>query len=50
MKEKQKINETNEQNVAFEEMEQAEEYGASRDFLTGIGIGVGIVAGIVALT
>lgn len=50
MREDQKNNETKEQDVAFEEMEQAEEYGAAKDYLTGIGIGVGIVVGIVALT
>ncbi|MBR6626788.1 MAG: hypothetical protein IKL04_02260 [Lachnospiraceae bacterium] len=38
-----------EENVAFEEMEKAEEFGNVQDFLTGVGIGVGVVAGIVAI-
>lgn len=50
MKEEQKINETKEQNVAFEEMEQAEEFGSAQDYLTGIGIGITIVAGIITIT
>ncbi|MBR6626786.1 MAG: hypothetical protein IKL04_02250 [Lachnospiraceae bacterium] len=37
------------ENVAFEEMENAEEFGNVKDFLTGVGIGVGVVAGIVAI-
>lgn len=50
MKDEKKKNETKEQNIEFEEMEKAEELGGARDYLTGVGIGVGIVAGIVALT
>lgn len=34
----------------YEEMESAEELGNTQDYLTGIGIGLGIVAGIVTLT
>ncbi len=37
------------ENVAFEEMEKAEEFGDVADFLTGVGIGVGIVAGIITI-
>ena len=34
----------------FEEMESVEELGNTKDYLTGVGVGVGIVVGIVALT
>lgn len=34
----------------FEEMEKVEEFGPAQDYLTGIGIGIGIVVGIVTLT
>ena len=34
----------------YEEMESVEELGNTQDYLTGVGIGIGIVAGIVALT
>ena len=34
----------------YEEMETAEELGNAQDYLTGVGIGLGIVVGIVTLT
>ena len=48
--ENSKKNEMNLENVEFEEMEQAEELGDAKDFLTGVGVGVSIVAGIIAIT
>ena len=47
---KDELKELKECNAKFEEMENVEELGSARDYLTGVGIGVGIVAGIVALT
>lgn len=38
------------ENVAFEEMEKVEEFGAAQDYITGVSIGIGIVAAVVALT
>ena len=38
------------ENTTFEEMENAEEMGDAQDYLKGVGIGLGIVAGVVALT
>ena len=34
----------------YEEMETVEELGNTQDYLTGVGIGLGIVVGIVTLT
>jgi hypothetical protein len=42
--------ETKEKDVEFEEVENAEEMGNAQDYLTGVGIGVGIVVSVVALT
>ena len=39
-----------EKDVEFEEVENAEEMGNAQDYLTGVGIGVGIVVSVVALT
>lgn len=36
-------------NVEFEEMEQVEEYGDARDFIEGVGIGLGAVAAVVGI-
>lgn len=36
-------------NLKYEEMEVAEEFGNVKEFLTGVGVGVGIVAGVVAI-
>jgi hypothetical protein len=38
------------EDAKFEEMESAEEMGDAQDYLKGVGIGLGIVAGVVALT
>ncbi len=34
----------------YEEMESAEELGNTQDYLTGLGVGLGMVAAIVAIT
>lgn len=34
----------------YEEMESVEELGNAKDYLTGVGIGVGIVVSIVTIT
>lgn len=49
MKDEKKKNDVKEQNIEFEEMESAEEFGRAQDYLTGVGIGVGIVAGVVTI-
>ena len=38
------------ENTTFEEMEEAEELGDAQDYLKGVGIGLGIVVSVVALT
>lgn len=48
MKEEQK--KVNENTTEFEEMEQVEELGNAQDYITGVGIGLGIVVGVVTLT
>lgn len=42
--------ETKEKDVEFEEVENAEEMGDAQDYLTGVGIGIGIVVSIVTIT
>lgn len=49
-KEEVKLEERREEKASFEEMEKAEELGGAQDYLTGVGIGIGIVVGIVTLT
>ena len=44
------FNELEKKEVEFEEMEEAEELGNAQDYITGVGIGLGIVVGVVTLT
>ena len=37
-------------NTKFEEMEKVEEFGPAQDYITGISVGIGIVAADVAQT
>ena len=46
----EKLNELENKEVEFEEVENAEVLGNAQDYLTGVGIGVGIVVSVVALT
>lgn len=50
MQDNNKLQASQDENVAFEEMEQVEEFGAGMDYLTGFAAGATIVITVAALT